>query len=200
MLPGVATEVSQAKRALRLRLGARRRSVPPAQAAAAAAACAEHLLAVAGIRGALRLALYAALPDELPTRPLFEALGELGIPRLLPRVGADGALGFAAVERWEDLAPGRYGVPEPPPHAAELRLGAGDWVLVPGLAFDAAGWRLGRGGGHYDRALAGWAGPRVVGLGYAFQLVEQVPRDSHDRPVDAIVTERGWCWARREGA
>jgi 5-formyltetrahydrofolate cyclo-ligase len=192
--------VAQAKSELRRRLAERRRALSAAQARAAAEACAEHLLAEAGIRAARRVALYAALPDELPTRPLFEVLAELGIARLLPRQRADGGLSFARVERWEDLVPGRHGVPEPPPSAAPVRLGPGDWILVPGLAFDAAGWRLGRGGGVYDRALARLTGPRCAGLGYAFQLVERVPRDSHDRPVDAIVTERGWSWARREGA
>lgn len=199
ILGGVSEAVAQAKRELRRRLAERRRAVAPAEAAAAAETCAGHLLGRAELRGAPCVALYAALPDELPTRPLFEGLVALGIPRLLPRRLPGGGLGFARVERWAELVPGPHGIPEPPSSAPPASPGTAAWIVVPGLAFDAAGWRLGRGGGVYDRALARLAGPRCVGLGYAFQLVERVPRDSHDRPVDAIVTERGWSWARREG-
>lgn len=198
MLQRVSVELAEAKRELRRRLAARRRALPAPQAAAAAAACASHLLADAGVRAARRVALYAALPDELQTRPCFEGLRELGIECLLPRSHPDGGIDFARVARWEELTPGRYGVPEPPAGAPAAELGRGDWLLVPGLAFDAEGWRLGRGGGAYDRALAAGVGPRPVGLCYAFQLVGHVPHDSHDRPVDAVVTERGWCWAERE--
>ncbi len=194
----VPDDVSASKRELRRRLAALRRSLTPAAAAAAAAACASHLLADARLRRARRVALYAALPDELQTRPLFEGLREHGIERLLPRPCPKGGLAFVSVERWEELTPGRYGVPEPPAEAPAAALGRGDWLLVPGLAFDAEGWRLGRGGGAYDRLLAAGVGPRRVGLCYAFQLVGHVPHDSHDRPVDAVVTERGWCWAERE--
>jgi 5-formyltetrahydrofolate cyclo-ligase len=64
-------------------------------------------------------------------------------------------------------------------------------VIVPGLAFDAAGRRLGRGAGHYDRAFpAGRQGaPLLVGVGYAFQLVDEVPAGPHDRRMDVVVTE-----------
>ena len=66
-------------------------------------------------------------------------------------------------------------------------------VLVPGLAFDAHGGRLGRGAGYYDRALSGSAGVRPVcfGFGFAFQVVAEVPMESRDRFMDAILTEQG---------
>lgn len=143
-------------------------------------------------RGANRVALYAALADELPTRPCFEALAASGRTALLPRVDSDGALGFRAVARWEDLQPGRYGVLTPPANAERVEPAAGDLVLVPGLAFDLRGMRLGRGGGHYDRAFAVEAArPLLCGVAYDFQLIESVPHGSHDRRMDAIVTERG---------
>ncbi len=192
-------DVRDAKRELRASLRARRGAVPPERAAEAAAACAALVLAEPAVRGAQRVALYAALPDELPTRPLFEGLAALGLERLLPRVRGR-ELDFARVERWEDLRPGRLGIPEPPAELPAAGLGRGDLILAPGLAFDRQGWRLGRGGGFYDRAFARLEGTRRVGLGYAFQLVAAVPHDSHDRPVDAIVTEREWLWvAPREG-
>ena len=80
-----------------------------------------------------------------------------------------------------------------PPSGAAVRPAAGDVVVVPGVAFDRAGGRLGRGRGYYDRAFpVGEAdAPRLVGFAYAVQLVEHVPCDSRDRRVDAIVTEEG---------
>jgi 5-formyltetrahydrofolate cyclo-ligase len=66
------------------------------------------------------------------------------------------------------------------------------------MAFDRSGWRLGRGGGHYDRAFSESPGdPWLVGVGYAFQWIAEVPHDSRDRRVDAIVTENGWVWRAR---
>ena len=196
----MTVDLRDTKRALRRGLQARRRAVPAERAAAAAAACTSLLLAEPALRGAKRVGLYAALRDELPTRPLFEALGELGLERLLPRCTPGRHLEFVPVARWEELRPGRYGVSEPPPNAAPEALGPGDWVLVPGVAFDRQGWRLGRGAGYYDRTFESPGGPRRVGLGYAFQLLTAVPHDSHDRPLDAIVTEREWLWAApREG-
>jgi 5-formyltetrahydrofolate cyclo-ligase len=73
-----------------------------------------------------------------------------------------------------------------------------DVVLLPGVAFDRNGWRLGRGGGHYDRAFPpGAESPWLVGVGYSFQWLAEVPHDSRDRRVDAIVTEHGWVWRAR---
>lgn len=151
-----------------------------------------HLEAWGPFRRANRVALYAALADELPTRACFEALAANGRTALLPRVESDGVLGFRAVTRWEDLQPGRYGVLAPPESAERVVPAAGDLALVPGLAFDLRGMRLGRGGGHYDRAFAASAaGPLLCGVAYRFQLIESVPHGSHDRRMDAIVTERG---------
>lgn len=100
------------------------------------------------------------------------------------------------MERWRELCPGRFGVLEPPAGAPEEAPAVGDAVVVPGVAFDRAGGRLGRGGGHYDRAFPPGApgAPLLVGFAHAFQLVECVPSDSHDRRMDAIVTERGMIW------
>ena len=84
----------------------------------------------------------------------------------------------------------RHGVREPV--AADDPAPAPAAVLVPGVAFDAAGGRLGRGGGFYDRSLAALpAGVRLIGVCFACQLVERVPREPHDALVHAVVTERG---------
>jgi len=148
------------------------------------------------VRRAARVALYAAFDGELPTRALFDALGSLSIARLLPRIEG-GAITWARAPRWEALAPGGFGILEPSAEPEPLH--TSDVVFVPGIAFDRRGGRLGRGGGHYDRAFPrGAEAPWLVGVGYSFQWVAEIPRDSRDRRVDAIVTEHGWVWRSRE--
>ena len=179
-------------------MAARRRQVAPDVAQAAAEAVAAAVVADPRVRSVRRVALYAAVGGELPTRPLFDALEGVGGARLLPRVRI-WQLEWVATDRWDALVPGRWGIPEPP-GVAESPPAAGDVVLLPGLAFDAAGFRLGRGGGFYDRAFRSTASaPWLIGVGYAFQCVEAVPHDSRDRRVDAIVTERGLVWRARTG-
>jgi 5-formyltetrahydrofolate cyclo-ligase len=110
---------------------------------------------------------------------------------LWPRLRPDGGLEFAPCERVEELVAGRYGVREPPLATPAVSSGPDVLLLVPGLAFDAAGGRLGRGGGAWDRALLEARGAFAFGVGYEFQVVNTVPREAHDRSVDALLTERG---------
>jgi len=168
---------------------ARRAAVSRAEAHTAAAEVARRVLALDAVAAAPRVALYASVGDELPTGPLLEALRAAGCTPLFPRcVGR--TLEFAAAERFEDLALGRYGVPEPSGPA--VALGTADAVVVPGLAFDGAGRRVGRGGGYYDRAFPpGAAAPFLVGVGFDVQRVAEVPAGPADRRMDAVVTERG---------
>ncbi len=100
------------------------------------------------------------------------------------------------MERWSDLVSGPTGLLEPPAGAPEEVPAAGDAAVVPGVAFDRTGARLGRGGGFYDRAFPPGAAdaPLLVGFAHSFQVVERVPCESHDRRMDAIVTENGMVW------
>ncbi|MDH3283306.1 MAG: 5-formyltetrahydrofolate cyclo-ligase [Myxococcales bacterium] len=186
------------KRRLRRTMQGRRRAVAPAQAEAAGRAVAGHLLDAAAVRMAERVALYAALPGELPTRVLFERLGALGILRLLPRIRQH-RIEFARVEDWDALRPGGFDVLEPPDAYPAVELSAADVAVVPGLAFDAQGNRLGHGKGYYDRLLSGDSAslPRLIGAAFELQIVPRVPHDSRDRRMDAIVTEMGLRWIAR---
>lgn len=190
-------DVAEAKRALRREARERRRAIPVEARLAAGRAVGDRLLALPELRAAPRVALYAATAEELPTRSVFEALGAHGCRRLLPRIRGD-ALEFAIVEAWSELRPGRFGVLAPTADRPAERPGPGDVVLLPGLAFDRSGRRLGRGGGYYDRTFP-VAGPFLVGLAFHVQLVDCVPCDSRDRRVDAIVTERELCRASEVG-
>ncbi len=168
------------------------RDLDPGSALAAALAAAARLAAMPEYPGASRVALYAALPDELGTRPLFEAVRRAGKAALFPRTDpVRRVLEFIAAARWEELEPGRYGVREPC-HGVAVHLGVGDLVVVPGLAFDAAGHRLGRGGGWFDRTFPRTErpGPLLIGYAYERQVVQSVPSGRKDCRVDWIVTER----------
>ena len=131
--------------------------------------------------------------SEANTRPLSEHALEVGKRVLLPRVDRDARMLELREVRSlvEDIAPGRWGILEPRPEVCALvdprEL---DWVLVPGVAFDKTGGRLGYGGGFYDRLLPLLRKdvPRAVGA-FNMQVVEHVPRAKHDLAIDLIITE-----------
>jgi 5-formyltetrahydrofolate cyclo-ligase len=185
-----------AKRSLRRQIRARRLAVSQSDRRTAGEAIARHILRELAQRPVRRWALYADLPDEVPMRALFEAIraGTSSLP-LIPRI-TGGLLVFVAVRSWSDLRPGPWGLLQASWGGRGHPFSADDVVLVPGLAFDRAGHRLGRGGGFYDRTFAGARRhPLLIGAGYSFQLHERVPHAASDRRVDAVVTERGIVWA-----
>lgn len=188
----MSDQLRESKRQLRREMSQRRRLIAPAEACRAGRVAAQSLLASGPALRARRIAVYASLPDELPTRHLFDCVVECRSSALLPRTVGENRLEFFAVASWDELQPGRYGVLEPHPQGPPARLSADDLVVVPGVAFDPLGNRLGRGKGCYDRAFSADSGeaPTLVGFGYEFQVVETVPHDDADRRVDAIVTER----------
>jgi len=131
---------------------------------------------------------YHALPDEADPALLLERLVELGCHVAYPRVAGKGLpLEFHRVPDGEVLAPGAFGIREPLdtwPRATPAML------LVPLLAFDPSGHRLGYGGGFYDRTLALLNVP-AIGIAYAGQEVASIPHSAHDRTLDMILTEQG---------
>jgi 5-formyltetrahydrofolate cyclo-ligase len=192
---------AERKRALRAEVLAARMRLPPSEREAASLAVAERVASLPAFAAARTLALYPAMGAEVDTAEIArraQAAGKrLAWPRLEP--GAL-ALSFAACLPGE-LVPGPAGTRQPPPGAPAVPLAEIDCVLVPGVAFDPGGLRLGRGRGHYDATLA--ALPRRaarVGLAFEVQLVAEVPREAHDAPLDAVVTERRVVWTRPAGA
>jgi len=189
-------DASAAKKRLRDQL---RQREAPGEAAAAAAAerIRDLLLAQSVVMAAARIAMYAALPEEIRSRPLFEALLRSGKYCLFPRTRPDGTLDFARVEAWNELRRSRYGIGEPSSAAEEIPA-AGDVVIVPGLAFSHSGIRLGHGAGYYDKTFpaGGSSQPCLIGVAYADRIVESLPHASHDRSMDAIVSEREFRWVR----
>ena len=179
-----------AKAALREQYLARRRARSAPERAAAAAAVMSAL--IRGLTGTRTLAAY--VPDE--TEPgsgrLPAAYTQLGARVLLPIIPATGReLGWA-VDTGR-LAPGRFGLLEPVgPRLGPTAIGTADVVVVPAVAVDRRGVRLGRGGGYYDRALV-HARPDAVLVALVFddELVDELPDEDHDRRVTAVVTPSG---------
>jgi 5-formyltetrahydrofolate cyclo-ligase len=177
-----------------LRRAARRirDAIPPERRAEAAESAAGHLLALPGLAAARRVALFAAVGSELDAGPAAGRLRARGVEIAYPRVGrASGLLEFCLVADDRELAPGAFGIPEPAAGAAAAPVGSIDAFVVPGLAFDAGGARVGWGRGYYDRALA--AAPDRLRIGYCFacQVVDEVPLEPSDLPVHVLVTESG---------
>jgi 5-formyltetrahydrofolate cyclo-ligase len=180
-------DLADRKAALRRAMAARRSAVPAELAARTGRAIAALLAGAAELARCRRLALYAAAHGEPALGALAAWAEARGIETLWPRIAGAG-LEFAPCAAGE-LVRGRYGILAPPDARPAVPVATGDVIVVPALALDAAGRRLGRGGGHYDRALAAVSGPLLVGVGYDWQLVGEVPAGPEDRRVDMVATE-----------
>jgi 5-formyltetrahydrofolate cyclo-ligase len=153
----------------------------------------DALLVRPEVEMAASIAAYVSIGTEPETRSLLFALWKRGTYVLLPRLLPDGELDWASYEGPDSLAPGPYGLLEPTePPRGTAAITAADVVIVPALAVDRTGMRLGRGGGSYDRALAR-VGPSIltVSLVYDSELVDEVPAGPHDQRVRAAVTPSG---------
>jgi 5-formyltetrahydrofolate cyclo-ligase len=133
---------------------------------------------------------YFPIRDEADPRALMSALAARGHPLALPAITPGQPLVFRAWKMGDAMHANAqaFNIPEPLDTAPEARPVV---VLVPLLAFDATGHRLGYGGGYYDRTLERFGAVRAIGVGYAGQEVPAVPREPHDRALDAVVTENG---------
>ncbi|MFF4834657.1 5-formyltetrahydrofolate cyclo-ligase [Streptomyces sp. NPDC001315] len=163
----------------------------------AAAALAERALELPELAQAHTVAAYVSVGSEPGTLALLDALRTRGVRVLLPALLPDNDLDWGAYAGAGSLARVRHGGKMALLEPAGARLGpdavtTADVVLLPGLAVDARGMRLGRGGGSYDRVLArlerAGAHPALVVLLYDSEVVAHVPEEAHDRPVHAVVT------------
>lgn len=179
-----------AKNELREALLFRRRARPTMERSAAAEAVASALLV--GLRGVRTLAAFVPDPSEPGAGRLPAAYAELGARVLLPVIPSRGrVLDWAAYAG--ELESGRFGLSHPVgPRLGPTAIQDADAVVVPALAVDRSGIRLGRGGGYYDRALV-HARPDAVLVTVVFddERVDELPREAHDRPVTAVVTPSG---------
>jgi 5-formyltetrahydrofolate cyclo-ligase len=185
--------MNEEKAALRARLLEARRRLTAGQRTAAGRAIRDALLDRPEIQMAGTVAAYYSVGAEPDTRGLVYALWKRGSYVLLPLLRPDGDLDWASYEGPDSLVPGPRGLREPsePPRGVGA-VARADAVLVPALAVDRAGNRLGRGGGSFDRALAR-VGPLIplIALLYDGELLDRVPAGRHDVPVRAAASPAG---------
>ena len=186
------SDVRLRKAELRAQVLARRSALPADLRSAAGTLIRDAVLAEPQVQMAGTIAAYYSIGAEPGTHGLLFALWKRGSYVLLPVLRPDGDLDWASYEGPDSMVPGPRGLLEPgePPRGVDA-VARADAVLVPALAVDRAGRRLGRGGGSYDRALAR-VGPLVplIALVYDDELVEHVPTEGHDVPVRATASPR----------
>ncbi len=199
------TTVEEEKKLLRKRMLKMRTAQNAVILQEQSAQAAEYLFREDCWKSAKNIALYMALQGELNTDSiLHKAFAEhkkVFLPRCLP---VKGHMDFIPCTRREDLCQGAYGIMEPLPKCAPLleknEHNAPHIVLVPGIAFDTKGRRLGFGGGYYDRMLTQhWLNNSlIIGLAFSWQIVHAVPHEHWDKPMHGLITEEGSIWISQE--
>lgn len=182
--------IEEAKAAMRNKAHAARAAIFPglrAEASQAAAAC---YFADASPKAGDMVAAYWPIRDELDIKPVLTRLMDDGQPVCMPVVVGPGLpLEMRLWEQGAALYPAGFGTLAPDDLAPVVEP---DVMLMPLLGFDRHGTRLGYGGGYYDRTLARLSKkPRLIGFAFALQEFDQIPRQAHDVPLDAVVTEKG---------
>jgi 5-formyltetrahydrofolate cyclo-ligase len=191
-------DVSASKEALRTELSRARGALDPAYVRAASRAVCKLVAALPAFARVRRIALYSAMVGEIDPAELGEAVRARGGVTAYPRVDRTSppTITFHRAGAG-DLTVGKFGIAEPAADSPRLGLAEVELAIVPGLAFDDGGHRLGFGRGYYDAALASAPAILRIGVCHELQRIPTVPRSSHDEPVDILVTPAG---ARATGA
>ncbi|HEY4201771.1 MAG TPA: 5-formyltetrahydrofolate cyclo-ligase [Devosiaceae bacterium] len=182
--------IEEAKALLRIRAHAQRAGISSEERTEAGKAAARHFFDGVVLDPGAIVACYWPIRDEMDCQPILIRLMDSLQPVCLPVVlGEDLPLELRLWEQDAALYPSGFGTLAPSDGAPVVEP---DVVLVPLLGFDKRGTRLGYGGGYYDRTLAVMhKPPRLVGLAFAVQEIDEIPREDHDIPLDVIVTEAG---------
>ena len=135
--------------------------------------------------------LYAPVRGEIDPTPVASAAARHGIPVGYPKVEADGHMTYRLVPNAKALVPGAFGIPSPSADAPEVQPTAKTLLLIPALMADMTGYRLGYGGGYFDRFLPSFPGVAVLVLP-ADEIIPCLPVEENDVPVPYLVTPTGW--------
>ncbi len=185
------------KSELRNRIAQKRRALDPHWTANASAQIAERMQAFEAFQIARTVALYKAISGEVALDRLFPTCWAQGKRTCIPVFNADlNIYEWAEITEQTTFRTGNYGIQEPEQMPA-FAMNPIDLMVVPGVAFDADGNRLGRGGGYYDRLLADFPGVAVA-VAFDFQVLPRIPHTTHDIPVDYVITEREIIKAQNE--
>lgn len=174
------------KKTQRTKMLKARTAIVPTKHKAASASVTQSFFATSKFTHNKIIAAYLPIRGELDLTPLIEACHQTNRQIALPRV-ENNQISFLSFSPQTQLVKNSYGILEPPTNAAKL---TPDLILIPCLAFDKSGNRLGYGAGHYDRTLPNHSAIKV-GVAFAAQMVEQVSSEPHDVKLDAVLTETG---------
>jgi len=187
--------IAQQKASLRQTLRKRRRDLGRPQQRHAARAICRHLMRSTLFQRARDISLYLDNDGEVGTRALIQLCSRANKRVWLPEVTQSRELRFLRYQSGDKLIANPYGILQPQSHRQCIEVMDLDLVLMPLVAFDRRGMRLGMGGGFYDRAFQGvgkrQVRPKLVGLGHGFQEIDCVPANRWDKPLHAVATERG---------
>ena len=190
--PGIKGDTPEAKRLARHEARLAKRRLSLGQAAEASEAVCRLILESAVWQEAGQAMLYVPLPDELDVSPLasngLENSKQIAFPRFSAKKNGYEA---CVITSLSDLVPGKFGIPEPPGDRPIMDTMQLDLAIVGGVAFDRLGGRLGRGGGFFDRLLAGIPAGKC-GVCFEEQVRRDVPVERHDVKMDMIATPSGW--------
>lgn len=180
------------KQELRAQALRRRRSIGPAELAKLSSGVMANLLSTEEYRRARLVISYCAKEDEVQTKRIIEkALADGKRVAVIATDVATKTLRFSEIGSFDDLSPGTFGILEPKPgRVRPVSLGEADVILVPLVAWDEKGRRLGYGAGYFDRALEGARSVAKVGLALESQRLPQIPESRFDVPLDVVVTEK----------
>jgi 5-formyltetrahydrofolate cyclo-ligase len=167
-----------------------RKAMDPADAESRSAEIIDRLRRLPAFGAAKGFLVYIASKDnEVDTRPLIRSLLKHIHPVLVPIAEPGRKLVWSRLRDMDELEPARFGILEPRPGTRRIAKPPPDSIVIaPGVAFSVDGWRIGYGGGYFDRFLADFGGP-IIGLAYDIQIVTHIDNDPFDIPMDFIVTE-----------
>lgn len=182
--------MSQTKATLRLRAKEARALLSPEEIAIYSAGIERRLLAL--LNGFTTVMVYVSKVPEVETNNLIATLNRRGVQVVVPIIERETcSLRLSYLPDPSVLVPSTFNVPEPIGHELPVRPADIEAVIIPMLAFDLEGNRLGYGAGYYDRFLCRYPHPKKIGIAFSCQQLEHIPTDENDVKVDCVVTERG---------
>lgn len=190
------TNTQERKKQLRLEMKAKRANLDPQTRLRHSKIIAQKILELEIWQKARCVALYLALPTEIDTKLLLNQAWAQNKTVLVPKVQKDNNLLFLPLTKTTQLKTSRFGILEPTATELQSPRPCPELFLLPALAFDLEGTRLGFGGGCFDRYFAQKRTGLRLGLCFAFQLLPKLPKENFDLAVHAIVTEEEILWLK----
>lgn len=175
------------KNALRKQMREKRQALSPALHAKKSMNIRQRLEEEAAFEQAQSVLVYLSTPEEVDTHGIVKDLLTKGITVYAPRVTKDELI-LCKIDSWEALEPSTMGILEARSDVPEAHPQNVDLILVPGIAFDEHGHRIGYGKGYYDKLLKTIRGYKV-GLAFSEQVINEIPSEAHDVPLDLIITD-----------